>query len=226
MSFATSILNREYCQSKAQKILFSFEVAYQILINADCWAAFSKQEQIRKKGALFGQKKTSFQIQHGCLGSTLYLGHIMPAERDWWFACSLLLICLQRLLGGGCKKPPLSIRIFLKSDIYHQRDYAGEGKNFTIWHDSSLLISAIQSAIARKVTFFSFFEDSLVCAMLPFNRNWNLKNPILCFFFSGRTTSTIFYSYLITVHKESFHSWFEHSNWYLKKALAWTDYSP
>ena len=53
--------------------------------------------------------------------------------------------------------------------------------------------------------------------MLPFNRNWNLKNPILCFFFSGRTTSTIFYSYLITIHKESFHSWFEHSNWYLKK---------
>ena len=177
-------------------LLFRSSVPDTYLVNADCWAAFSKQEQIRKKGALFGQKKTSFQIQHGCLGSTLYLGHIMPAERDWWFACSLLLICLQRLLGGGCKKPPLSIRIFLKSDIYHQRDYAGEGKNFTIWHDSSLLISAIQRAIARKVTFFFFFWrfPSLCNVAFQSKLEFEKSNFMFLFFWQNDEYNILFVS--------------------------------
>ena len=163
-------------------LLFRSNVPDTYLVNADCWAAFSKQEQIRKKGALFGQKKTSFQIQHGCLGSTLYLGHIMPAERDWWFACSLLLICLQRLLGGGCKKPPLSIRIFLKSDIcipperlcrggkklyhltwqqpshicYTERDSQKSNFFFFFWRFPSLCNVAFQSKLEFEKSNFMF----------------------------------------------------------------------
>ncbi len=80
--------NKEYCQQKTKEwsssstlevlFMFSFGVAHPHDPFSDCWAVFkswTNSNLAKRKKEHFMARKRVFQIQHGCLDSTLYLGH-------------------------------------------------------------------------------------------------------------------------------------------------------